>query len=261
MVKDDKASNVPLRCVRSLSFLEKQKMDSWNLPVAESQNSTIGNFQSEKSQLNKMDALPSGSLSGWQMQNQPSAEPSFEMKEMLTALPPSHSYSRQQQKFDDFGNGYKSMETRGGGGYSDRPTPRPPRESEMSDDPSMHAALNYAAAPRSSQFTEERDENLENQLFQQQSIQPGIAFDRYERIPVHVTGQQAPKPIQSFQELNQLHSHMLENIRLAKYSKPTPVQKYGLPILLQGRDLMACAQTGFVTGSFEFIKVFYSYLL
>jgi ATP-dependent RNA helicase DDX3X len=36
----------------------------------------------------------------------------------------------------------------------------------------------------------------------------------------------------------------MENIKLAKYDKPTPVQKYGIPIGLAGRDLMACAQTG-----------------
>jgi len=36
----------------------------------------------------------------------------------------------------------------------------------------------------------------------------------------------------------------MENIKLAKYDKPTPVQKYGIPIGIAGRDLMACAQTG-----------------
>ena len=34
------------------------------------------------------------------------------------------------------------------------------------------------------------------------------------------------------------------NIERLKYTKPTPVQKYAIPIALKGRDLMACAQTG-----------------
>lgn len=37
---------------------------------------------------------------------------------------------------------------------------------------------------------------------------------------------------------------IFENLTLAKYSKPTPVQKYAMSIIKTGRDLMACAQTG-----------------
>src|SRR5689334_5923078 len=34
------------------------------------------------------------------------------------------------------------------------------------------------------------------------------------------------------------------NIVDAGFQSPTPVQKHSIPIVLQGRDLMACAQTG-----------------
>ena len=34
------------------------------------------------------------------------------------------------------------------------------------------------------------------------------------------------------------------NIELANYTKPTPVQKNSIPVILAKRDLMACAQTG-----------------
>lgn len=34
------------------------------------------------------------------------------------------------------------------------------------------------------------------------------------------------------------------SITLAGYDKPTPVQKYAIPIIIGRRDVMACAQTG-----------------
>ena len=46
-----------------------------------------------------------------------------------------------------------------------------------------------------------------------------------------------------FDEL-MFHETISNNIKLSKYTKPTPVQKYAMPIISAKRDLMACAQTG-----------------
>lgn len=49
--------------------------------------------------------------------------------------------------------------------------------------------------------------------------------------------------ISQFEDVN-LTEITRANISHARYDKPTPVQKYALPIVLAHRDLMACAQTG-----------------
>jgi ATP-dependent RNA helicase DDX3X len=36
----------------------------------------------------------------------------------------------------------------------------------------------------------------------------------------------------------------MNNLKVINYTKPTPVQKYSIPIGLAGGDMMACAQTG-----------------
>ncbi|KAK4762336.1 hypothetical protein SAY87_013036 [Trapa incisa] len=71
----------------------------------------------------------------------------------------------------------------------------------------------------------------------------GINFDAYEDIPVETSGQNIPAPVNTFAEID-LGEALNANIRRCKYVKPTPVQRYSIPISLEGRDLMACAQTG-----------------
>lgn len=79
----------------------------------------------------------------------------------------------------------------------------------------------------------------------------GINFDNYDDIPVEATGNDVPDPITTFGP--PLESHLIENINMARYTRPTPVQKYSIPIVANGRDLMACAQTGSgKTGGFLF---------
>jgi ATP-dependent RNA helicase DDX3X len=61
-----------------------------------------------------------------------------------------------------------------------------------------------------------------------------------------------PEPVHQF-TTPPLDEHLCRNIELAHYKVPTPVQKYSIPIVSNGRDLMACAQTGSgKTGGFLF---------
>jgi hypothetical protein len=69
----------------------------------------------------------------------------------------------------------------------------------------------------------------------------GINFEKYEDIPVEATGAGVPDPVQAFTH-PPLDPVLLENIGYAMYTTPTPVQKYSIPIVAGGRDLMACAQ-------------------
>ncbi|ESO91203.1 hypothetical protein LOTGIDRAFT_72314, partial [Lottia gigantea] len=81
----------------------------------------------------------------------------------------------------------------------------------------------------------------EDEIFK--SIEKGINFNKYDDIPVEVSGRSPVSFITSFDEAG-LRDSFLKNVRKAKYDRPTPVQKYAIPIIMAGRDLMACAQTG-----------------
>lgn len=86
-----------------------------------------------------------------------------------------------------------------------------------------------------------RDERLELELFGTGNT--GINFNKYEDIPVEATGEDVPSHIDSFVDI-QMTEIISTNIALARYDKPTPVQKYAIPIIMGRRDVMACAQTG-----------------
>ena len=83
----------------------------------------------------------------------------------------------------------------------------------------------------------------EEEMFR--SIERGINFDKYDEIPVEVTGRgkEAITPLRTFRDAN-LYETFQMNVDKANYTKPTPVQKYAIPTIMMGRDLMACAQTG-----------------
>jgi ATP-dependent RNA helicase DDX3X len=67
-------------------------------------------------------------------------------------------------------------------------------------------------------------------------------LDKYD-IPVEVSGEGAPAPADGFEAAG-LAEAVLRNVARCGYDNPTPVQRYAMPIVMAGRDLMACAQTG-----------------
>ena len=74
-------------------------------------------------------------------------------------------------------------------------------------------------------------------------ITSGINFAKYDDIPVATTGDNVPSAIKTFTGAG-LRPILVENVTKSGYKKPTPVQKNGIPIVMAGRDMMACAQVG-----------------
>lgn len=74
------------------------------------------------------------------------------------------------------------------------------------------------------------------------TIASGKNFEKYDSISVNVS-ENSPAPIKSF-ETSKLCPFLLENIDKSGYKIPTPIQKHSIPIIMENRDLMACAQTG-----------------
>lgn len=85
-----------------------------------------------------------------------------------------------------------------------------------------------------------RDEKPEEEIFKEHT--PGINFDQYEAIKATITPNDI-EPADSFSGMN-LAPALNDNVARCRYSKPTPVQRYGIPCVIKGNDLMACAQTG-----------------
>eukprot|EP00429_Kryptoperidinium_foliaceum_P065103 CAMPEP_0176072392 /NCGR_PEP_ID=MMETSP0120_2-20121206/36164_1 /TAXON_ID=160619 /ORGANISM="Kryptoperidinium foliaceum, Strain CCMP 1326" /LENGTH=624 /DNA_ID=CAMNT_0017406061 /DNA_START=40 /DNA_END=1911 /DNA_ORIENTATION=- len=79
----------------------------------------------------------------------------------------------------------------------------------------------------------------------------GLNFERYERVPVDVSGSkvQAIPPCRSFEEMFSMFEKYMpealkQNLQNCGYATPTPVQRFAIPCGLVGRDVMCCAQTG-----------------
>ena len=141
------------------------------------------------------------------------------------------------------GSRFGATNTGAGGGFGARERPPPPEKPAQ-------RGFGRGVYARNGEEVAARDEGLEKELFANENT--GINFDAYENIPAEATGNNVPPPVTSFEDAG-LHPVLLENIRMAKFTKPTPIQRFSIAAGLKGRDLMACAQTGSgKTGAFLF---------
>ncbi|XP_048483613.1 ATP-dependent RNA helicase vasa isoform X2 [Plutella xylostella] len=130
------------------------------------------------------------------------------------------------------GGGRGGRDGDGGGRFNNDDDDRPQPELDENGEPKKPPVTYVPPEP-----TED-----EGEIFGS-SISSGINFDKFDHIAVKVSGENPPKPIDSFETAG-LRKYVLDNILKSKYTKPTPIQKHAIPIITEGRDLMGCAQTG-----------------
>ncbi|TVY86315.1 ATP-dependent RNA helicase, partial [Lachnellula willkommii] len=86
--------------------------------------------------------------------------------------------------------------------------------------------------------------DLEKQLFGSEfHVRQGIEFKKIAELNVFQEGTLHLSPIRNFEDAG-LHPVMLENVKLAGYTVPTPIQQYTFPAVFKNWDIVACAQTG-----------------
>ncbi|CEP17983.1 hypothetical protein [Parasitella parasitica] len=95
-----------------------------------------------------------------------------------------------------------------------------------------------------SKSSKKANRNLMSTVFD--TVEEAKEFRKEHKIKVY--GTDVPNPFRSFQDLASpaynLDPVLYRNLTTIKYTTPTPVQMQSIPIMLHGRDVMACAPTG-----------------
>ncbi|XP_034944377.1 ATP-dependent RNA helicase vasa [Chelonus insularis] len=144
------------------------------------------------------------------------------------------SGGNQDQNNDDWNSDNKDDNRRNRGSRRNRDDDNNNQDDQNNEDEN--------GEPKKTPVTYIPPEENEDEFFDS-GVAAGINFSKYDDITVNVTGEDVPPHIKDFDSAN-LRTALLDNIKKSGYQKPTPVQKYAIPIILKKRDLMACAQTG-----------------
>ncbi|KAK1158962.1 ATP-dependent RNA helicase DDX42-like [Acipenser oxyrinchus oxyrinchus] len=99
--------------------------------------------------------------------------------------------------------------------------------------PIDHSEIDYP--PFEKNFFEEHEELA--------SLTPDQVVDLRQKLNLRVSGAAPPKPCTSFAHFG-FDEQLMHQIRKSEYTKPTPIQCQGVPIALNGRDMIGIAKTG-----------------
>ncbi|CAH1179452.1 unnamed protein product [Phaedon cochleariae] len=82
------------------------------------------------------------------------------------------------------------------------------------------------------------DDEIRNKILRQEKV------NQYRNANnINVVGRRVPDPYKVFDEFK-VDVDVIENLRKCGYEEPTPIQKQAIPIMLEGRQILACAPTG-----------------
>ena len=141
---------------------------------------------------------------------------------------------RRDDRRGGYNRGYDDRDRRGGGGYNNNRNNRNSRHGygRQGGGQGRQNELGYHGSLR-------KNQRIETELFGN-VVKSGINFDQYDNIPIEVGGELL-NPISEYTA--DVLGAPLHLLCTAQYSRPTPIQKYSIPVGSAGRDLMACAQT------------------
>lgn len=74
-------------------------------------------------------------------------------------------------------------------------------------------------------------------------LQPNDVDELRKKLGIRVSGFNPPKPVSSFAHFG-FDENLMNAIRKSEFSQPTPIQAQGIPLALNGRDIIGIAKTG-----------------